>query len=57
VILIFSSASRAPCRTSPDDLAAPLPLGWEHLNITGDHRWEDQTRPDPDGFRPLVMRD
>jgi hypothetical protein len=57
VILIFSSALRAPCRTSPDDLAAPLPLGWEHLNITGDHRWEDQTRPDPDGFRPLVMRD
>jgi hypothetical protein len=42
-------------RVSPDDLAALSPLGWEHLNITGDYVWEDQTRLDPDGFRPLVV--
>ena len=41
-------------RVSPDDLAALSPLGWEHLN-TGDYVWEDQTRLDPDGFRPLVV--
>lgn len=38
-----------------DDLATLSPLGWEHVNITGDYVWEDQTKLDPDGFRQLVM--
>jgi TnpA family transposase len=42
-------------RIGTDDLAALSPLGWEHVNITGDYVWEDQPRLDPDGFRPLVM--
>ena len=42
-------------RIGADDLAALSPLGWEHVNITGDYVWEDHTRLDDDGFRPLVM--
>jgi TnpA family transposase len=42
-------------RIGTDDLATLSPLGWEHVNITGDYVWEDQPRLDPDGFRPLVM--
>jgi TnpA family transposase len=42
-------------RIGADDLATLSPLGWEHVNITGDYIWEDQTRLDPDGFRQLVM--
>jgi TnpA family transposase len=38
-----------------DDLATLSPLGWEHVNITGDYVWEDQTKLDHDGFRPLVI--
>ena len=36
-------------------LAGLSPLGWEHLNITGDYVWEDEPHLNPDGFRPLVM--
>jgi TnpA family transposase len=42
-------------RIGADDLATLSPLGWEHVNITGDYVWEDQTKLDPDGFRQLVM--
>jgi hypothetical protein len=42
-------------RIGTNDLAALSPLGWKHVSITGDYVWEDQTRLDPDGFRPLVM--
>jgi phosphoglycolate phosphatase-like HAD superfamily hydrolase len=24
----------------PDDLAHLSPLGWEHINLTGDYHWE-----------------
>ena len=37
------------------DLGGLSPLGWEHLNITGDYVWEDEPHLNPDGFRPLVM--
>ena len=43
-------------RIGADDLAALSPLGWEHVNITGDYVWEDQTKLDPDGFRQLVRQ-
>lgn len=42
-------------RIDPGDLATLSPLGWEHVNITGDYVWEDQIKLDPDGFRPLLM--
>ena len=31
------------------------PLGWEHVNLTGDYVWAstDQATENPDGFRPL----
>ena len=40
----------------PDELLAHLsPLGWEHVNLTGDYVWAstDQATENPDGFRPL----
>ena len=40
----------------PDDLVAHLsPLGWEHINLTGDYHWADDTLG-PDQFRPLRTR-
>ena len=29
------------------------PLGWEHINLTGDYSWNTQTLPKPGHFRPL----
>jgi TnpA family transposase len=29
------------------------PLGWEHINLTGDYSWETKTRIQPGTFRPL----
>ena len=40
----------------PDQLLAHLsPLGWEHVNLTGDYIWsaERPAAEDSDGFRPL----
>jgi hypothetical protein len=40
----------------PDHLLAHLsPLGWEHVNLTGDYIWvsADQLAENHDGFRPL----
>ena len=40
----------------PEELLAHLsPLGWEHVNLTGDYVWAsaDQPSENPDGFRPL----
>jgi TnpA family transposase len=40
----------------PDQLLAHLsPLGWEHVNLTGDYIWSDQppATDNRDGFRPL----
>jgi hypothetical protein len=42
-------------KTGIDELATLSPLGWEHVNITGDYVWEDQAKLDPDGFHPLAM--
>jgi TnpA family transposase len=41
----------------PDELLAHLsPLGWEHVNLTGDYVWAsaDQASENHDGFRPLM---
>jgi hypothetical protein len=39
----------------PDHLLAHLsPLGWEHVNLTGDYVWSaDQRMENADGYRPL----
>ena len=38
----------------PDALLAHLaPLGWQHINLTGDYLWDADAAPGPDGFRPL----
>ena len=39
----------------PDHLFAHLsPLGWEHVNLTGDYVWSaDQKTVNADGYRPL----
>ena len=39
----------------PDHLLAHLsPLGWEHVNLTGDYVWSaDQRTVNADGYRPL----
>lgn len=38
----------------PDALLAHLaPLGWQHINLTGDYLWGADAGVGPDGFRPL----
>ena len=38
----------------PDALNAHLaPLGWQHVNLTGDYLWGADAGIGPDGFRPL----
>ncbi len=38
----------------PDALLAHLaPLGWQHINLTGDYLWAADAGVDPGGFRPL----
>lgn len=38
----------------PDVLLAHFaPLGWQHLNLTGDYLWGADASLGPDGFRPL----
>src|SRR4051812_36057801 len=38
----------------PNALFAHLaPLGWQHINLTGDYLWGADTNLGPDGFRPL----
>ena len=38
----------------PDALLAHLaPLGWQHINLTGDYLWGAGSAFGPDGFRPL----
>ena len=32
------------------------PLGWEHINLTGDYAWEAEESLNPDQFRPLRTR-
>jgi hypothetical protein len=42
----------------PDHLLAHLsPLGWEHVNLTGDYVWgaAEQMTENPDGFRSLRL--
>jgi hypothetical protein len=31
------------------------PLGWEHINLTGDYTWQTNKRVAKVGFRPLPV--
>ena len=35
------------------DQAHLSPLGWEHINLTGDYHWDTSPTLGPDEFRPL----
>jgi TnpA family transposase len=41
---------------TPGDLAHLSPLGWEHINLTGDYHWETASTLGPNQFRPLRTR-
>jgi hypothetical protein len=38
---------------APGDLVHLSPLGWEHINLTGDYHWETSQTLGPYQFRPL----
>jgi hypothetical protein len=44
---------------SVDDKLLPhlSPLGWEHINLTGDYIWKQNKRLEKGQFRPLRTRD
>ena len=45
---------RASGEIIPDVLLAHLaPVGWQHINLTGDYLWDADAGFAPDGFRPL----
>jgi hypothetical protein len=47
-------ALRRRGETVPETLLAHVaPLGWQHINLTGDYLWAADGSLDPDGFRPL----
>ncbi len=47
-------AARRRGNLIPDVLLAHLaPLGWQHINLTGDYLWNADAALGPDGFRPL----
>jgi hypothetical protein len=46
---------RARGEKIPNELMPHLaPLGWQHINLTGDYIWTEPSRPDGEGFRPLT---
>ena len=42
-------------RIDPAHVAHLSPLGWDHINLTGDYVWSDSIDRDPDGFLPLRL--
>jgi TnpA family transposase len=49
-------ALRRQGESVPDDLLAHLaPIGWQHINLTGDYLWDSDASIGPDGFRPLRL--
>lgn len=39
----------------PQLMAHLSPLGWEHINLTGDYSWNTSKTPTPGHFRPLRL--
>jgi hypothetical protein len=49
-------ALRLDSEMVPDALLAHLaPVGWQHINLTGDYLWDSDIGLAPDGFRPLRL--
>jgi len=47
-------ALRRQGEPAPDKLLAHLaPVGWQHINLTGDYLWGADASLGPDGFKPL----
>lgn len=47
-------ALRCLGKVVPDALPAHIaPLGWQHINLTGDYLWDADAAIGPNGFRPL----
>lgn len=42
-------------RIDPVHVAHLSPLGWDHINLTGDYVWSDSVERDPNGFLPLRL--
>ncbi len=58
---LYSSTGSArsatvPMKTRPSERTHLSPLGWEHINLTGDYHWETSPTLGPDQFRPLRTR-
>ena len=47
--------SRAPHATDDKELGGSelTPLGWEHINLTGDYSWRQNKQVEQGDFRPL----
>ena len=43
-------------KPKPEDLVHLSPLGWEHINLTGDYHWEADQTLGPDQYRSLRIR-
>ena len=51
-------ATDALCKQAPLDnalLQYLSPLGWEHINLTGDYQWRARSIPPKGRFRPLRL--
>jgi len=56
--MIFSPTLRRKDHLPPGNLPAigfscVAPVGWEHVNLTGDYVWSEAATYDTDGLRPL----
>ena len=49
----LQSLARRGAEPDPALLAHLAPLGWQHINLTGDYLWPSAPGIGPDGFRPL----
>ena len=47
------SLARRGAEPDPALLAHLAPLGWQHINLTGDYLWPSASGIGPNGFRPL----
>ncbi|MCA4088290.1 Tn3 family transposase, partial [Acinetobacter baumannii] len=52
---IFSLSCQPICNSAVDDtlLQYLSPLGWEHINLTGDYLWRSKAKIGGGKFRPL----
>jgi len=47
---------RRGASVDPAILAQLSPLGWDHINLTGDYVWAENLKLDADGFMPLLTK-